>query len=144
MSIIKLLRYEEGFRSKPYKCTAGKWTIGYGYTHGVTENTPEITQEQAEKQLKDEVAICVKDVMRGLVWASSLDMVRRDVLVSMRYQLGMNGLLSFGKFLKAMRDGDWLRAAQELRNSKFHKQTTNRVNRLVYMVVNGKYPEVIK
>ena len=82
--------------------------------------------------------------MRGLVWASSLDMVRRDVLVSMRYQLGMNGLLSFGKFLKAMRDGDWLRAAQELRNSKFHKQTTNRVNRLVYMVVNGKYPEVIK
>ena len=143
MSIIKLLKFEEGFRSKPYKCTAGRWSIGFGYTHGVTEFSQAITEEEAEKQLKDEVALCVKDVMKGLSWACELDMVRRDVLVSMRYQLGMNGLLGFSNFLKAMRDGDWLKAAQELRNSKFHRQCSNRVNRLIYMVVNGRYPEVI-
>jgi lysozyme len=143
VSIIKLLKFEEGFRSKPYKCTAGRWSIGYGFTHGVTEFSQPITQEEAEKQLKGETAICVRDVMKGLSWACELDMVRRDVLVSMRYQLGMNGLLSFPKFLKAMRDGDWLSAANELRNSKLHKQCSNRVNRLIYMVIYGEYPEVI-
>jgi lysozyme len=144
VSIIKLLKFEEGFRAEPYLCTSGKPTIGYGYTHGVTMDSPPITEEEAEKQLKDEVAICVKDVTKGLSWSNELDMVRRDVLVSMRYQLGMNGLLGFSNFLRAMRDGDWLKAAQELRNSKFHKQCSNRVNRLIYMVVNGRYPEVIK
>ena len=143
MSIIKLLRYEEGFRAEPYKCTAGKWTNGYGNTHGVTESTPPITKDQAEKMLKDEVAICVRDISNALPWSSNLDMVRRDVLVSMRYQLGMNGLLSFSNFLREMRDGDWLEAARELQNSKFYRQTTNRVKRLIFMIVYGKYPDVI-
>ena len=141
--IIKLLRFEEGFRSKPYKCTAGRWTIGFGYAQGVTENTPAITRDEAEKLLMDEVAKCVKDVSKALPWSSDLDMCRRDVLVSMRYQLGMNGLLSFSKFLREMRDHDFDGAAAHLKDSKFYSQTTNRVKRLIGMLHSGEYPKEI-
>lgn len=31
-NLIKILKEEEGYSSKVYKCPAGKWTIGYGST----------------------------------------------------------------------------------------------------------------
>lgn len=32
---LEIIKRYEGFRSKAYKCPAGKWTIGYGHTTGV-------------------------------------------------------------------------------------------------------------
>jgi lysozyme len=144
MSIIPLLKYEEGFSSKPYKCTAGVWSNGYGNTHGVTAKTKPVTLEEAERALMLEAGKCVSDVSKALPWSSTLDICRRDVLVSMRYQLGLNGLLDFPMFLKAMRDGKWEEAARQLRNSLFYRQTTNRVERLIAMVLTGEYPSEIK
>jgi lysozyme len=90
-----------------------------------------------------EAGKCVSDVSKALPWSSELDMCRRDVLVAMRYQLGLNGLLDFPMFLRAMRDGKWEEAARQLRNSLFYRQTTNRVERLMSMVLTGKYPKEI-
>jgi len=49
----KMLIRHEGLRLRPYKCTSGRWTVGYGHnleSHG--EAIPEsITIEQAEKYL---------------------------------------------------------------------------------------------
>ena len=143
MSIVALLKYEEGFVSKPYRCTAGVWTNGYGNTHGVTPKTKPVTQEEAERALMLEIGKCVSDVSKALPWSSELDLCRRDVLVSMRYQLGLNGLLDFPMFLRAMRDGNWAEAARQLRNSLFYRQTTNRVERLMDMVLTGNYPSII-
>lgn len=144
MSIINLLRFEEGCRLTPYKCTAGVWSIGYGYTHGITADSPAITKEQALDQLKKEVDKCIDDVAKALPWSSELDAPRRDVLVAMRYQMGLNGLLGFHNFLRNMRDGDWLGASQSLQDSKFYQQTTARAQRIIFIVLHGAYPEVYK
>jgi lysozyme len=45
---------------KPYLCPAGRWTNGWGNTHGVTANTPSITVVQAEADLE-----------RNLDWAEA-------------------------------------------------------------------------
>lgn len=140
MSIIKLLKFEEGIRLKPYKCTAGKTTIGYGRNL----DDKGISLNEAGTMLNNDVAECVALVSKSLPWSSALDMVRRDVLVAMCFQLGLNGLLSFNNFLKAMRDGNWLAAAAELRNSRFHTQTPSRVDRLIFMLVNGEDVEQAK
>jgi lysozyme len=140
MSIVKLLKFEEGERLKPYKCTAGKTTIGYGRNL----DDKGISLQEAGTLLNNDVSECVAQVSKALPWSSALDMPRRDVLVAMCFQLGLNGLLSFSNFLRAMRDGDWLKASQELRNSKFHAQTTQRVDRLIFMLVNGEYVEQAK
>lgn len=55
-SFIEKIKLDEGFESKPYKCPAGVWTIGYGttrYPNGkkVTENDIAITKDVAEVYL---------------------------------------------------------------------------------------------
>ena len=47
---LNLIKKWEGLRLKAYKCSAGKWTIGYGHTTGVTKNLTCI-QEQADAWL---------------------------------------------------------------------------------------------
>jgi len=52
-SLIDNIKLDEGFESKPYKCPAGVWTIGYGttcYPDGkkVTGTDKQITEVEAE------------------------------------------------------------------------------------------------
>lgn len=61
----------EGFSSKPYRDSGGRWTIGYGFTtldnrHEVTENTPPITQEAAYVRLTHWVESVIT-VVRGMI-----------------------------------------------------------------------------
>ena len=51
---IDFIRNEEGCKLKAYLCPAGRWTIGYGHTAGVTEGM-EISQAHAEDLLKSDV-----------------------------------------------------------------------------------------
>ena len=51
---IDFIRNEEGCKLKAYLCPAGKWTIGYGHTAGVTEGMV-ISQAHAEDLLRADV-----------------------------------------------------------------------------------------
>lgn len=51
---IDFIRNEEGCELRSYLCPAGKWTIGYGHTAGVTEGMS-ISQAHAEDLLKSDV-----------------------------------------------------------------------------------------
>ena len=51
---IDFIRNEEGCKLKAYQCSAGRWTIGYGHTAGVTEGMS-ISQAHAEDLLKSDV-----------------------------------------------------------------------------------------
>ena len=51
---IDFIRNEEGCKLKAYLCPAGKWTIGYGHTAGVTEGMT-ISQAHAEELLRADV-----------------------------------------------------------------------------------------
>ena len=54
---IEMIKKYEGFSSKPYVCSAGQWTIGYGTSYyvqdgrAVTEKDPPISEEEAFFQL---------------------------------------------------------------------------------------------
>lgn len=51
---LDFIRNEEGCKLKAYLCPAGRWTIGYGHTAGVTEGMS-ISQAHAEDLLKSDV-----------------------------------------------------------------------------------------
>ena len=51
---LDFIRNEEGCELKAYLCPAGRWTIGYGHTAGVTEGM-EISQAHAEELLRADV-----------------------------------------------------------------------------------------
>lgn len=51
---VNLIKEFEGFRENAYKCPAGVWTIGYGWTHGVKEGDT-ITESEASELVQKEV-----------------------------------------------------------------------------------------
>lgn len=90
---LELLKEHEGFRQKPYQCTSGKWTIGYGYnleSHGFSQveigtlQKEGWTQSHAERMLQHEIdLICA--AFHRLPWFAALDDVRKAVVIDMTY-----------------------------------------------------------
>lgn len=56
---LDFIRNEEGCELHSYLCPAGKWTIGYGHTQGVTEGMA-ISQAHAEDLLRTDVIDCAE------------------------------------------------------------------------------------
>lgn len=84
---IDLIKRFEGFRSKPYKCPAGVWTIGYGTTRGVTASTPEVSEAEAEALLRKDVA-GFETQLAGFL-PTTLKQNQYDAIVSFVYNLGV-------------------------------------------------------
>lgn len=51
---IALVKKFEGLRLHAYRCAAGKWTVGYGHTHGVSADTW-VSADEAEALLLEDL-----------------------------------------------------------------------------------------
>lgn len=83
---LDLIKKFEGCRLKAYKDPAGVWTIGWGHTKGVKAGD-EITQEQADKFLRDDLAVYETKVDKydnKYHWNQN----QFDALVSFAYNIG--------------------------------------------------------
>ena len=129
---LKQLQEDEGCRLSPYRCTAGKLTIGYGWN---LDDVP-IPQRIADELLCISVARAEND-LGTLVKQDELSRPRWDVLVNMRFQLGAGGIRKFKKFLAAINAGEYLTAAREMLDSNWARQTPNRARRLVRIMERG-------
>ena len=132
-ALRKMLILHEGLELKPYRCTAGKLTIGIG------RNLDDvgITKEEALYLLNGDINRAVEEVERYLPWVKTLDNVRMLVLVDMAFNMGILGLLKFKKMLAAVELGDYAKAADEMVSSKWYVQVGNRGRRLVLMMRTG-------
>lgn len=124
MSVKQLIKENEGLSLKPYYCTEGKLTIGYG------RNLEDrgITTEEAEYLLRNDLRECVADLEKLTFW-SKLNEARQAVLFDMRFQLGLGGLMGFKNMLAALEREDYEAAAVELMDSRYAQQTPNRAKR---------------
>lgn len=131
---LVMLKRHEGYRQKPYQCTAGKWTIGYGtnleaagYTDQEIRKLDVIgwSQSEAETKLIWDIRTVVSALEKLPLWAG-LDDARRAVLIDMAYNLGIGGLLKFKKLLAAVEQRDWQAAVFEMLNSKWAKELPTR------------------
>lgn len=129
------LLVDEGLRLKPYKDTVGKLTIGIG------RNLDDvgITKDEAIILLRNDIARTTKDVIANIPWWSSLDEVRRDVIINMAFNLGIEGLLKFKRTLLSIQNGKYEQASKEMLESKWAKQVGNRARRLAEMMRTGEY-----
>lgn len=83
---LDLIKRFEGFSSKPYLCPAGKWTVGYGHTAGVTADHPHITSQEGETLLRDDVSAAERAI--GKLIRVPLEQHQFDALVSLVYNCG--------------------------------------------------------
>lgn len=85
---LELIKKFEGFSSKPYRCPAGKLTIGYGHAIIFSDQFPEggITQSMAEDMLKQDVSVAENSINRLV--AGQLLQRQFDALCSFVYNIG--------------------------------------------------------
>lgn len=132
MNVIAALKFDEGFRSLPYVCSAGKLTIGYG----VNLNAG-ISEAEADLLLRHRVQMLEEALSYAVHGYDALSRARKDVLVNMAYNLGLAGLLRFKKMLAAVELGQFSRAADEMLASRWADQVGDRAKRLAAQMRTG-------
>ncbi len=128
--LIEHIKQEEGFRSRVYQCTEGYDTIGFGFAI----KDLEMTEDIAELILKEKLIKLYSRIEKQINFFKKLPIDIQDVLLSMSYQMGVTGVTRFKKMLAAMLLKDWTKAADEMLDSKWARQTPNRAKRLSEIV----------
>ena len=128
------LVHHEGLRLKPYRCSAGKLTIGVG------RNLEDVglTEEEALLLLGNDISRVITELDQNIPAFSSLDEIRKRVLVDMGFNLGISRLLKFHRMLAALEAGDWSQAAVEMMDSRWARQVGSRAERLKLMMETGE------
>lgn len=133
--LIQQLKRQEGFRAKPYFCTANKLTIGYG------RNLDDVgvTESEAAELLRQDIARARHDVFVNIAIAHLLDDARVDVLINMCFNMGIYRLMSFKKMLTALEQRDYVQASAEMLDSKWARQVGGRAVELAIQMQSGVY-----
>jgi lysozyme len=146
----KIIKFEEGFRAKPYYCTEGYPTIGWGqvvgeknaplpniiWNEGQALNALEARLEEAIKELSSTKA--TKEAY------NKLNDDRKAILISMWYQLGITKLSGFKDTLKALEASKFDDAAKEMLDSKAAKKTPKRWQRQSKAMLAGDISTIYK
>jgi lysozyme len=134
LKIEKQILKHEGFEPFPYKCPAGKLTIGIG------RNLDDrgITMDEALILLRNDIAACEFDLYKifGKEFFE-LDIARKHALIGMRFNLGATGFRGFTKMIQAIRNQNFIEAAQEIEKSVYWGQVGERARTLQSMILHG-------
>lgn len=135
-SLRDLLIQDEGLELMPYKDSLGKLTIGVGRCL----DTVGITKQEAFYLLENDMSKAVSDCRDKIPCFNQLDDIRQNVLASMCFNMGIEGLLEFKKVLSCVAAKDFTQASMEMMNSKWASQVGKRAVRLAEMMRAGQIP----
>tara|TARA_R100000329_G_scaffold137934_1_gene119178 strand:+ start:8444 stop:8845 length:402 start_codon:yes stop_codon:yes gene_type:complete len=126
MSLIDSIKENEGYKSTVYTDTLGFDTIGYGFAIKDLELDEEVCDLILDKKLDK----LIDATNKKFPFLRGLPQDKCEVIFEMVYQLGLNGVSRFKKMLKALENKDYDKAAAEMLDSLWAKQTPNRAIKL--------------
>ena len=143
--LTKQLEIHEGKKLKSYICPGGYLTVGVGHNleanpaiqelgRKIDQVDMEITDDEAVMLLGKDIDRFTSEVKSNISDFDSLSEPRQHVLIDMAFNLGTQGLLEFKRMLKAIREQDFIRAADEMLDSKWARQVKGRSDRLARMM----------
>lgn len=111
----------EGWRKKPYECTAGKLTIGVGINleEGLYDDEIQAIHDLRTQRLLNEL-------FGAMPWIEDLPDPAQRALADMHFNLGFPRLMKFKKMLTALQEGRFIDAGVEALDSRWAKQVGNR------------------
>lgn len=149
---IQRLMVNEGCRLRAYRCPAGKLTIGIGRNlddNPLTKEELEYVGHDCRKQFisNDQAAyLCRNDLKRvrkqlddNLSWWQDLSPDRQFVMIDLCFNMGINTLLTFKRTLSSIAGGYYIRAGEQLLQSKYAKQVGKRAERNAECLQTGVY-----
>jgi len=145
--IIQILNYEEGYVETPYLDTLGFPTIAGGIRIGpkgaslsnYTFRVPRTVGDVWKQVIVDTKELDMKSRPNIAAALKQCNPAREDILVSMAYQLGVDGLSQFRKALIFISNGDFTSGANEMLNSLWARQTPGRASRHADVMKTGTY-----
>lgn len=134
---------DEGMRLKPYlDCCGHDWRYCTCETKGTLTVAAGVnldiglTSSEAEFLTRSRMDAAVASAST-LPWFESLSEARQEVVVEMIFNLGLKDFSLFRKMNEALAAGDFKTAAQEMLDSRWHKQVHGRAERLAKAMEDG-------
>lgn len=123
----------EGLKLKPYRCPAGKLTIGVG------RNLDDVGLQIDEVKLllRNDIAVATAVCRSSIPNYGRLSDRRRMALIDMAFNLGGSRFRGFVKMRSAVAEEDFEAAAREMENSKWAGQVGQRAVTLAAMMREG-------
>jgi lysozyme len=106
-----------------YEDSLGYLTIGVGRLIDKRRGGG-ISQAESRFLLANDITEKTAQLYDAFPWTPQLDPARRATLISMTFQLGIDGLKKFRQSMEAMRVGDWNLAATRFLQSKVAREQT--------------------
>lgn len=131
--LIAFIQNNEGLMLKPYRCTSGKLTIGYG--HNLDDRG--IPTVVADMLFLLDLRETQLEVLRVFPNILSFSENRRNALTDMMFNLGPVRFLKFKLMIGAVRDDDWLKASEEAQDSRWFTQVGRRAQKVIKMLREG-------
>jgi lysozyme len=126
------LKRHEGYRKYMYKDTEGYTTIGYGLNldAGMDEELASFIVEFLANRIYEQCLIEFR-------WFKSLTQRRKDVIVNMIFNLGLDGFKKFRKTIYKLDNSDFDGAATEMLDSEWARQVGLRARFLADQMRKG-------
>tara|TARA_R100001163_G_scaffold8893_1_gene8633 strand:+ start:299 stop:754 length:456 start_codon:yes stop_codon:yes gene_type:complete len=138
---------DEGVVYELYRCSLGHLTGGIG--HLITEWDEDyygkpigcpVPQEQVDAWFAVDINRTLQDCKEIFPDFNDLPEEAQLVIANMCFQLGRPRLSKFKKFIAAINDRDWIKAADEMEDSRWYNQTTARAERLIARIITLGVP----
>jgi GH24 family phage-related lysozyme (muramidase) len=112
-------------------------TVGIG--HLIKESDPEhglpvgtvIDDERINELFDQDIKVTLSECEQLYGNFNDLPEEVQKILANMMFNLGRPRLSKFRKLCKAVADRDWQECAIQMEDSRWHRQVTNRANRLI-------------
>lgn len=128
------MKYYRNGKFYPYADSLGFQTIGYGHLITRGENYSDgISEVLADELLNHDIMIAKHNLDTLDIWFPN---DWRDFMVIMIFQLGLTGVQKFQKMLKALKERNYTEAIKQAKDSRWYKQTPNRVDQMISELTN--------
>lgn len=147
MTLYEFIEKHEGRRKKPYKCPAGKLTIGVG--HNIDANPlpidikrhlaqyGSIDNEMIDRLLNTDIRHAVADCKVLFPQFATFSDNRRMALIDFVFQLGFTGAKKFTRSVNAINAEKWDDAARYMGESLWARQTPVRAAEVIKLIKEG-------
>lgn len=137
----EMIKKHEGVRTKPYQDSLGLWTVGVGHLIGDGKTLPK--EWDRELSMKEVDELFDKDYEEHKKMAEKTPGYEKAnekgkaALIDLAFNMGGSWYKKFPNAAKALKEGNYEKAADELQNSQWYKQVKGRGVTIVGMIRDG-------
>ena len=136
------IKVDEGYKNEIYLDHLSLKTLGVG--HLIKETDPEydlevgthIEDERVNELFEQDINVTIDECRKLYYDFDKLPEEAQHIIANMMFNMGRPRLSRFHKMKRAVENRDWKEASNQMKDSKWYRQVTNRADRLCNRMEN--------